>query len=335
MPDISRLARAALAAVLIAIVAGCSGGGPGGTSLQAALARVSDTANNRSFISYDDTAELVGLVGKNPAAPASGYGPLRGMGAGDLLSYEAELPEAGISLFNEDYAITAGSPPSTLTLIAGGQDASAVTQRLTKLGFKKAQDGTLASPTPPDLALYPPSMSRVKASQSDVLAASPGASLSQAGSPSGATLADDAAIKALAACLGNVAAALMVSGSAANVTAKPTEIAVGVSQPASASATPHVVVCVSWPTATAAAAYAANVRKALATGSSLATGRRYSATFSHATVTRVGGSAHVVEWQADEPTPETIFEEVNNIDLPALPDCARLPAAAAARIIGC
>jgi hypothetical protein len=55
----------------------------------------------------------------------------------------------------------------------------------------------------------------------------------------------------------------------------------------------------------------------------------------HATVTSVGGDAHVVEWQANLSDVETVFDMANSGGLPALPDCSKMPEAAAAQIIGC
>jgi hypothetical protein len=81
-----------VAAVLVAVIAGCSSGGSGSSGLETALARVSDTANNRDAIYYDNTAQLVSLVGSSLGAESKGYGQLRGMGALSLLSYLSTLP---------------------------------------------------------------------------------------------------------------------------------------------------------------------------------------------------------------------------------------------------
>lgn len=304
------------------------------------MARVSDTANNRETIYYDNTAELVSLVGNSLSAETKGYGQLRGMGAFSILSFMATLSsDTGVNVFGESYAISAGNEPSTVTLIAGGQDASLVTGRLIKLGWKKGADGTLTGPSPAtapgDGAVYAFNMVKVQAANSDVMFGGSGGNLSQIGSPSGPTLAGDPGISALAGCLGNVVAATIYSGTAASITAAPTEVAVGISQPASAAATPHAVVCVSWPSQAAADKYASNARKALSTGLSPASDERFSALLPHATVTSVGGSAQVVEWQADPSNVETVFNMLNSDSLPALPDCAKMPPAEKAQIIGC
>jgi len=333
---------AAVAAALVVVTAGCSSGAAGGTGLEAALARVSDSANNQSSIYYDNTAELVSLAGKSLGAEAKGYGALRGNGAVNLVSYMGTLSgDTGINLLDESYAITAGLPPASVTLVANGQDGSLVTGKMTKLGWKKGDGGTLAGPPlntasmDTETALYAISMRKVQVANSDVVVGGASADLSQIGSPSGSTLADDPGIKALAGCLGNVVAATIYGGRNAGIKAAPTEVAVGISQPAKASDAPHAVVCVSWPTQSAADAYEANARKVLASGLSLRTNERYSALLRHATVTSVGGDSHIVEWQADPSTAETVFQMQVSNDLPALPNCSRMTVIEAQRITGC
>ncbi len=306
------------------------------------MARVSDTASNRATIYYDDTSELVSLAGSSVSAESIGYGQLRGMGAFSLAGLMSTLPaDTGINLFAENYAISAGrNPPDTVTLIAGGQDASLVTGRMIKLGWKKDADGTLAAPSlgtaRGDGAEYALTMVKVEPENSDVLVGGgSSANLSQIGSPSGTTLADDPDISALAGCLGNVVAATMFSGSSAFITADPTEVAVGIRQPASATARPHAVVCVSWPSQALADTYEANVRKALSTGLSPQLDERFSAVLPHVTVTSVGGNEHVVEWQADPSNVETVFDMLNSEALPALPNCSKVTPAQAEQIIGC
>jgi hypothetical protein len=164
------------------------------------LARVSDTANNRDTIYYDNTAELVSLAGSSLSAESRGYGQLRGMGASSLVGFMSTLPsDTGINLFDENYAISAGeNPPTTVMLIAGGQNASLVTGRMTKLGWKRGADGTLTGPSPLTASgnggEYALSMVKVQAENSDVLVGGSSANLSQIGSPSGTTLADDPAL---------------------------------------------------------------------------------------------------------------------------------------------
>jgi len=331
-------------AILIVAVTACSGGsspgggGSGGTGLESALSRVADTASNRSQVTYDDTAALVRLAGTNPAS-TKGFAGLRGSGVPSVAENFYTVPGGvGFDLFGEDYSISAGEPPQSVSLMAGGQSASQITSHLTGLGWKRSGGaGKLAGPplaagsSAGELAI---GAAQVQPTGSDVVFGYSGANLSLIGSPKGATLASDPIIGALAQCLGNVVAADLFSGGYLGGQ-NPAGLGVGISQPASNSATPHAVVCVSWSTQAAATTYAADVRRALSSVD-LVEDEPYSDFLTHATVTTVGGSQHVVEWQADTPkSAQTAFLMVNDISLPALPDCQKLTALQAARVIGC
>jgi hypothetical protein len=328
-----------MAAALVALVsanAGCSSGG-GGTGLETALARIADTANNRSEIFYDDTSALVQLAGTSPTA-TKGFALLRAMGAGQISASVYVSPaNAGINLYGESYAVTAGLPPQMLTVLDGGQNASQVTSHLTKLGFKHIGDRLVAPSGGAGSTAeeYAEVLAQVQPSGADLLVGTSKADLSQVGSPTGQTLAGDPGISALASCLGNVVAAEIFSGVYLGGQ-KPAAEAVGILQPASDTATPQAVVCVSWPTQAAAAQYATDVQKDLASGSSTATNERYSKILTHPTVTNIGGSQHVVQWQADTPgNASQVFNMVDEFGLPGLTDCAELSQAAKAQVPGC
>jgi hypothetical protein len=323
---------------LVTAIAGCSGGSGGGSGLDAALARVADTANNRTQISYDDTSELVKLAGTNPVA-TKGFALLRGTGAPTIAEGAYLTPqEAGINLYGENYAVTVGSPDEALTLLDGGQSASQVTSHLTKLGWKRSGDKLLAPSKGtggPDGKVEAEIYGQVQPSGADLLVGSSHADLSQIGSPSGQTLAGDPKVSALANCLGNVVAAEMFSGYYLGGKG-PTALAVGVVEPASNTATPQAVVCVSWSTPAQAAKYATDVKKALTSGLSPVADKRYSTMLTLGTVTSVGGSQNVVEWQADTPgNASLVFQMIDDFGLPALTDCTTLSQAARAQVIGC
>jgi hypothetical protein len=300
-----------------------SGGGAaaGGTGLDAALSRVADNSNMRSFISYDDTAALVKLGGK--AFKPAGFSALIGHGTGNLVDFFQILPtEAGISLLDEKYAISAGLPPASVGLLAGGQNAAAVSSKLTAQGWKRK--GQLLVMLPLNLSNKLDGettgvLSQVQTTGSDLVYGLPQANLSMAGSPSGQTLAQDPLIGALANCLGDVVAA--------DITAKypfgaqpPTAVAVGVSRPASNSAVPHGVVCVAWPSSASASQYSAALRKALSSGYSVRSRQRWSAILHKASVTTIGGSQNVVQLQAQTPQNVlTVFDMLVSADLPGLP----------------
>jgi hypothetical protein len=113
-------------------------------------------------------------------------------------------------------------------------------------------------------------------------------------------------------------------------------VAIGVRKPASNAATPHAIACVAWSSQAGATQYTADARKALTSGLSSATNQPFSALLSHPSVTDAGGSQHIVQWQADTTSrADLIFDMYASRDLPALPDCTRVPPAARSRIIGC
>lgn len=330
---------AAIAVVTLTIAsAACSSspaGSSGGTPLMQALARVADTAGARSQVSYDNTAALVRVAGANPGS-RSGFAGLRGLGAPAAAGQIAGA--AGLSLFGESYSITAGKPPQTLSLLAGGQSASRITARLTSLGWKRS-GGDLIGPAPasasPASTALAEEMPQVLPAGPDVIVGGPGASLGQIGSPRGSTLAGDPAVSALAQCLGNVVAAEIVTGGYPGGR-QPGGVAAGISQPASSTATPRAVICASWPSQAAAAGYAAALRQALPGGTSLARNVPYAKFLIRPAVTTVGGTHHLVRWQASTPgNALTVFQLLADVDLPALPDCGRLPAGTAAHVPGC
>jgi hypothetical protein len=318
---------AAVVIVSTFLVAGCSSGAgtaPGNSSLDGALAHVADTANNRTSVDFDDTAELYRLTGQNPDF-AKGFAVLIGLGASSVAQYAETLPaETGIDLSKESFAITAGSPPTTLTLIDGGQDASLISSRMTRLGWKS--DGpALAAPAPAAASgngtYFALLMATVRVSQADATFGGTGADLTQIGSPTGPTLASDPQVSTLASCLGPVVAASFEASPPAGGTG-PAALAVGVRTPANGTAAPRAVACSVWPTEAAAGQYAAKLRSALSTGKSR-TGEPYAALLTQPSVTAIGGAQHIVEWTATtRARADQVFQMLEEGDLPGLSTCA-------------
>src|SRR5689334_12743643 len=81
---------------------GSSGGSGANTTLRQALARIMATDDTRTSVTFDDTATLVTLAGKAPGA--TGYGQLRGDGAGNLASYAQVITDKpAIKLLDANY----------------------------------------------------------------------------------------------------------------------------------------------------------------------------------------------------------------------------------------
>src|SRR5262249_6711757 len=140
-----RALRVTAVLALASGVAACSVSVPGinggdhhaSTGLMTALSRVADTDSTREQVFYDDSAALTRLTGAGSAG-ASTFGPLVGTGATFLKDLMRQLSrETGINPAKEDYAVSAGMPPVTMTLFRGGQDASLVASRMTTLGWKR------------------------------------------------------------------------------------------------------------------------------------------------------------------------------------------------------
>jgi hypothetical protein len=322
-----------------------------GASLLTALAHVADTANNRSWIWYSDTAAIAQIAGtgSSPAYQRKGFGSLRGMGAGtSTLGSAQAAKDTGIDIYNEGFAISAGTLPKELTLVDGGQNELAVTVGMASLGWQDNR-GTLTAPplsgvmAPPGSAsfralTYRPILDQVKASGPDVAFGGAGTDLREIGSPSGSTLARDPLIRALANCLGDVVAAeFNVHGSyfGQRVGRGPVEVALGVPRPASNTAMPRAVVCAAWPSEDAAKQYAGDVQAAISSGESITGKQRYATELTNSTVTTLGGVSHIVRWQADTPAGVgTVFGMMQLYDLPALPSCV-LAREAHVRTVGC
>lgn len=330
---------AALAGLVL--LSACSGGSGGSTGLESALGHIANTTATRSQIWYDDTSELVKLAGTSPGT-TKGFALLRGIGTGGLIDYATQLPsQTAVKVFGEDYAISAGDPPGNLTLISGGQDASKTASDLTRLGWAK-KDGRLVAPPMNATkgnqfaATLTLEMTQVSdAGGANLTVGGKSANLSQAGSPSGQTLAQNPTVSALAGCLGNVVAASIGSyNSGSHPT--PSEVATGVLTPSGNSSVPQVVTCAAWPTAAAASSYQRNLTKALSSGESYSRGERFAKLLTHSSVHAVGGPEHIVSWRAGTPgDAQLVLQLVTSEDLPALPNCQRLAPAAVRLVPGC
>jgi hypothetical protein len=317
--------------------------GGGGTGLHQALTRVAANDATRKWVTYDATGKLTKLVGKHPTG--SGFGTLLLDGT-DLGPMAQLLPgDTGIAALDADYGVSAGLPPDTVSVLAGGQHADQIGKALTGSGWTRSGDRyvgpDVTAVTDDSKVQYALNLAQVRTDGADVIFGKAKADLGAAGHPGGKSLADDQPTAALADCLGDVVVAQLstdflspVSSSrltpaqqAALAKQRPAgiqldklrEVAVGVRTPKSTSDTPRAVVCVAWADQSAADGYAAAVPDVLARGQSLASNQPYAQLLHRPQTKKVGGDAHVVQWSADEANgPAQIISMMAREDLPGL-----------------
>ena len=326
------------AALAGTLAAGCSSGGGiqslAATGFRAALAHVAATDATRGYVDYDDTAALVAVAGKDPAAddPAH-YGRLRGSGVPGLVPLASVLHDStGLQLIDAKYTISAGAPPNQVGFVSGGQPADQLTKGFTGLGWH--QDGNrlvapgLAGVKDDTLGMAAISLAQLSAADGNLRYGNKSTKLDDVGGSPSHSLADDPLIGALAGCLGPVAAATINALGTSPAKPRPTAIALGLRTPQHKTDTPHLVACVAFRSADDAARYHNRVRKALTEGHSFASNQPWHELLTSPSVADPTGDQHIVAWQADAPDHATFAVDllVRN-DLPALADCSRLPQA--------
>jgi hypothetical protein len=326
-------------------LAGCSSLpliGGGGTGLHQALSRIAANDATRKWVSYDATGKLTKLVGKRPGG--SGFGLLLLDGT-DLGPVAELLPDdTGIAALDADYGVSAGLPPDTVSVLAGGQHSDRIGKALTGSGWTRDGDRYIG----PDVTAVTDdskmrqalNLAQVRTDGADVVFGKSRADLGAAGHP-GRSLADDQPTAALADCLGDVVAAQLTTDfhspiessrltpvqQAALAKQRPAgiqldklrEVAVGVRTPKSTSDTPRAVVCVAWADQSAADGYAAALPGVLSDGTSLASNQPYTRLLHNPQTSKVGGGAHIVRWSADEGEgPGQVIGMLAMQDLPGL-----------------
>jgi hypothetical protein len=312
----------AVASALMFAPSGCGGGadtsdsdGASASGLIGALARIAATDNTRLAVNYDDTPALLELAGSD--SPRQGFGMLALVGAPNLANLASAIEkDVRLAPRRATYTVSAGQPPNSVGLIAGGQNGEDVSGALTKLGWTRDGDNLVApslSSVEQRAASYALQLSQVRVDDAEIVYGSMKAELADAGRPSGPTLADDRRIRALADCLGDVVAAQIVAERAVGDSSA---VAVGVQRPAAKSDPPRSVVCVSWRDQSTAKTYQTEVTAALADGRSLASNREYAELIRSPEVINVGGDEHVVRWRGDTPQTALVFRMLAARDLP-------------------
>jgi hypothetical protein len=309
--SLPRVAAVTLAAALS--LTGCSlvHGSEPPSRLQLALRRIADGDSTKAFVEFGDTAALVAVSGRGDTGDSDPWYAVRTFGAAGVPPESATL--GGMRPFDADYMIAAGNPRTPVALVAGGQDAAAVTTALTAKGWTSPGDGQLQAPGGAgELAVW---LGRVRASGPDVVYGGAGAALDTIGAPSGRTLADDPWYAALAGCLGGVIAAELQPDAGGS---RPTAVAVGIYRPADANATVRAAVCTSWSSAEAARNYRQALPGVLSSGESSLAGP-FTGAYTSTEITDVGGDQHVVRLRADTGQwRDLVFQALRGGELPGL-----------------
>lgn len=234
-------ARVAAAVVVLAAVAGCgattegtpvSGTAavtpPNATKLVAALATVRATDETAVLVEYGDVAAVRELQ----AADRQRFRALEGYGYSDLAGQAPVLAErVGFDPRRASEAVRVGTPPKWAGVLRMPVDVARVNSEFERLGAKRADEAgattwitaeddqvDLAGPVA-ELGIVS-GFNRVRVAADSIAFAPSGAALARVVEPGGSTLAQEAAVLAPAACLGDVVAAV--------ITTRPSPIAVGV-----------------------------------------------------------------------------------------------------------
>lgn len=288
MPNVPLRTRAVLLVVLLASLLGACAQAPAtteGTALQRALSRV-----DGPFPGYLD------FVDRDAAAEwrAGGLDAER----------DALLGVLGIDVAAADAVLAVGQPPQVVRLVLGGQDESGIRSRAEAGGWGTG-DGALRR----ELDLREPltlTAGAVRPLGADVAIGGPTAPVGLVDGP-GVDLAEEPGVRSMAACLGEVAVAMLVGGDLGPMHA------VGLRRVPGDDAVSTSVVCATATTADA-------VRAAVTTGVSRSAGRSWSELLRDPAVEELpDGVVRLVARTAPDVPPTLLLSAVQVRELPGVP----------------
>jgi len=312
-----------------------SGSGPSvpSSDLGKALAQVT-AGKSLPDIEFGRPAAILTADGGKQTGPYSRAG---GYGTGELASYATITPGAlGFNALQATWAVTAGEPPRSGTLLAGLPSLSSVGAKSTALGATKHTSGSqtvyrfradnavslsdrLAKAFSGGLS---PNVLSVDGSDLRVARAVAGLDLVSGGDP---TLAGDKAYTALARCLDDPLAAMLTASipkptrQTPATTTPPTPgvraVAVGLS--GSQGVRPTEQLCVAADTGKHATDIAASIRKALASGRSHQANEPWTDLLSNVSVS-TSGSLVTVTAHPKQSVGGVLLTALANADLPGL-----------------
>jgi hypothetical protein len=287
MPNVLLRALAALLVVLLALLLGACAQAPAdeGTALQRALARV-----DGPFPGYLDFADRGAAAEWRPG----------GLDA----ERDALLDVLGIDLAAADAVLAVGQPPQTVRLVLGGQDENGIRSRAEAGGWGIG-DGALRR----ELDVREPltlTAGAVRPLGEDVVVGGPTAPVGLVDGPGG-DLAGEPEVRSMAACLGDVAVAVLVGGDLGPMHA------VGLRRVPGDDAASTSVVCATATTADAVSA-------AVTTGVSRSAGRAWSELLRDPAVEELpDGVVRLVARTAPDVPPTLLLSAVQVRELPGVP----------------
>jgi hypothetical protein len=231
------VSRRALALTVVAalLCAACSDEGEpdeaGESGLRDALARVAANDQTRRYVEYGDVARLARLAdGGDRFLGVLGYGFSPIAPSAQLMAEQLRFDPATM-----DGAVQVGQPPELAGVLWGDYDVETVDRELSgrDIPSEDSADGTRwTSADDGELSIDGPLTGIARTSELNVLHTAPAtfayaparAGVDWVTAPGDDTLADDPLLRRLAGCLGDVVAAVIVTG----VDGDPTSYAVGV-----------------------------------------------------------------------------------------------------------
>jgi len=269
--------------------------------LDKALGRFSGEAVGDSLqAEFGDASRLAELTAKQSAT----WSGLQSTGSSAILEGYDYASQLAIKLSAADYAVSVGQAPGVVTLVAGGQDASAVTSAAKSLGYS---GGDVLSQDMNVSKLITVGINQVEATGQDVVLAGSGADLGLVDAK-GTTLADDDDIAALSDCLGDPAAAYLSD-------VDDHRVGLGVADDDGAAVS---TICVKADDGSAAKTLAADVKQELASGT-VAGGTAYTEMFTDSKVSVVAGDVvKATLTNADGTEANTVFTMLAQGDLPGV-----------------
>ena len=292
---------------------GGSGGGGSSTAFKAALKNIHTSAQTSGYIEFGDTAQLAKLNGGTSPDSDGPFARLLGIGSDQLAPYESVLPPlTGFAALSAASAIDVGSPPNAVGVLYGSFDPAAIGAKLSAWGYHSQDrgDGVTAwivqddhkidmSKLDPTTGVGPGMtgwLNVIWVSKSRIAYGGATSDLADALPAQSKPLSDDAAVGALADCLGPAVVAIVLNDPK-QINAKGiSAIAFGVT--ATSASDVREVICASATDAAGAQAIATGFTKAVTSGQDFVTNQPWAKLLADPQTKVIGGPQNVAQLSA-------------------------------------